>query len=98
MVCTVFVARHFPPARFAALSGAVMSLGGLGMLATGTPLAWLVEATSWRVGYWVLARCSVAAWALIAWRVHEPRQARSAAGGAPRETPGPGGCWDSPRC
>lgn len=89
MVCTVFVARHFPAQRFAAISGAVMSVGGLGMLATGTPLAWLVEATSWRMGFWVLAGCSVAAWALIAWRVHEPATgATPAAGGVPRETPG----------
>lgn len=84
LVCTVFVARHFPPRRFAAISGAVMSIGGIGLLATGTPLAWLVEATSWRMGYWVLAGCSVAAWALIAWQVHEP----PASGDAPRESLG----------
>ncbi len=87
LVCTVFIARHFPAQRFTALSGAVMSLGGIGLLATGTPLAWLVEATSWRMGFWVLAGCSVAAWGLIAWRVHEPgATAGSAAGNAPRET------------
>lgn len=87
MACTVFVARHFPAQRFTALSGAVMSLGGIGLLATGTPLAWLVEATSWRMGFWVLAACSVAAWALIAWHVREPglTEGRS---GAPRETLG----------
>jgi len=71
LACTVFIARHFAPERFAALSGTVMSIGGIGLLATGTPLAWLVEASSWRMGYWVLGGCSVAAWALIAWNVHE---------------------------
>ena len=86
LVCTVFVARHFPPARFTALSGTVMSLGGIGLLATGTPLAWLVEATSWRAGFVVLAGCSAAAWALIAWKVHEPDMAQRAA--APRESLG----------
>ena len=87
LVCTVFIARHFPAQRFTALSGAVMSLGGVGLLATGTPLAWLVEATSWRMGFWVLAGCSVAAWGLIAWRVHEPDVvAGSAVGHTPRET------------
>jgi predicted MFS family arabinose efflux permease len=87
LVCTVFIARHFPAQRFTALSGAVMSLGGIGLLATGTPLAWLVEATSWRMGFWVLAGCSVAAWGLIAWRVKEPDfAAGGASGGAPRET------------
>lgn len=87
LVCTVFIARQFPVQRFTALSGAVMSLGGIGMLATGTPLAWLVEATSWRMGFWVLAGCSAVAWALIAWRVHEPdATAGGSARNAPRET------------
>lgn len=72
LVCTVFIARHFAPARFTVLSGTIMSLGGIGLLATGTPLAWLVQATSWRVGYFVLAGLSVAAWCLAAWKVHEP--------------------------
>ncbi|MBX3642654.1 MAG: MFS transporter [Rubrivivax sp.] len=86
LVCTIFIARHFPPARFTALSGTIMSLGGIGLLATGTPLAWLVEATSWRVGFFVLAGCSVAAWMLIAWKVHEPPVARP--DDAPRESLG----------
>jgi predicted MFS family arabinose efflux permease len=73
LVCTVFIARHFAADRFTAISGAVLSIGGIGLLATGTPLAWLVEATSWRMGFWVLAGCSAAAWWLIAWKVHEPR-------------------------
>mgnify|MGYP000748192506 CR=1 FL=1 len=83
LVCTVFIARHFAVERFTALSGSIMSLGGIGLLATGTPLAWLVEATSWRAGYFVLAGCSVAAWLLVAWKVHEPDMAQRAA--APRE-------------
>ena len=29
LACTVFIARHFAPARFAAMSGTVMSLGGM---------------------------------------------------------------------
>ncbi|MDE2298254.1 MAG: MFS transporter, partial [Burkholderiales bacterium] len=73
LVCTVFIARHFAADRFAAMSGAVLSIGGIGLLATGTPLAWLVQATSWRMGFWVLAGCSAAAWGLIASKVHEPR-------------------------
>lgn len=84
LVCTVFVARHFPADRFAAVSGSVLSLGGIGLLATGTPLAWLVEATSWRMGFWVLAACSAVAWMLIAWRVHEPPPT----GPAPTESAG----------
>src|SRR5574337_539268 len=84
LVCTVFIARHFPPERFAAVSGLILSVGGIGLLVTGTPLAWLVEATSWRMGFFVLAGCSVAAWGLIAWQVHEPPLPR--APDAPRES------------
>ena len=49
LACTVFISRQFPAGRFSAVSGAVMGLGGVGMLATGTPLAWLV----------VISRCSI---------------------------------------
>ena len=86
LVCTVFIARHFPSDRFAAISGATLSIGGIGMLSTGTPLAWLVEATSWRMGFWVLAGGSALAWWLIAWQVHDAPVA--GAPGVPRETLG----------
>ena len=87
LACTVFIAHRFAPERFATVSGAVLGLGGLGLLATGTPLAWLVQASSWRMGFWVLAGCSIAAWCLIAWVVVEPRPAEAAVGsGPPRET------------
>lgn len=65
LVCTVFIARRFPADRFAAVSGLVLGLGGVGMLLTGTPLAWLVQETSWRMGFWVLAGCSGLAWLAI---------------------------------
>jgi predicted MFS family arabinose efflux permease len=87
LACTVFIARHFAPARFAAMSGTVMSVGGVGLLATGTPLAWLVQASSWRMGFWVLGGCSIAAWALIAWKVHEPPSSKAEPDG-PRESLG----------
>jgi predicted MFS family arabinose efflux permease len=85
LACTVFIARSFAPERFATMSGAVLGLGGVGLLATGTPLAWLVQATSWRMGYWVLAACSIVAWCLIAWVVVEPPPAEPASD-APRES------------
>ncbi len=72
LVCTVFIARHMPPQRFAAISGLAMSVGGIGLLLTGTPLAWLIEASSWRMGFWVLAGWAVLAWLLIWALVHEP--------------------------
>lgn len=72
LVCTVFIARHLPSQHFAAISGLTLSLGGIGMLLTGTPLAWLIEATSWRVGFWVLGGFAALAWLLIYALVHEP--------------------------
>ncbi|HQQ70316.1 MAG TPA: MFS transporter [Alicycliphilus sp.] len=85
LVCTVFIARHFAPQRFAAMSGMAMALGTLGMLFTGTPLAWLVQQWSWRAGFWVLALLALLAW-LWMWRsVHEPA---APAGLAPRESMG----------
>ncbi|WP_370630114.1 MFS transporter [Xenophilus sp. Marseille-Q4582] len=86
LVCTVFIARQFAPERFAAVSGAILGFGSVGMLLTGTPLAWLIEASSWRMGFWVLAALSVVAWGAIAMCVREPRPA--AAAGAPRESLG----------
>ncbi|RZI74464.1 MAG: MFS transporter [Variovorax sp.] len=72
LVCTVYIARRFPADRFASVSGLTLGIGSVGMLLTGTPLAWLVEASSWRTGFWALAICSALAWALIFWRVREP--------------------------
>ncbi|MCY1164231.1 D-galactonate transporter [compost metagenome] len=72
LVCTVFIARHFPAGRFAAISGITLGLGGIGMLLTGTPLAWLIQATSWRMGFAVLGGLAALAWLLIWQLVHEP--------------------------
>lgn len=62
LVCTVFIARRFPIERFAAISGLVMGIGGLGLLITGTPLAWLIQASSWRTGFAALGVGSALAW------------------------------------
>lgn len=72
LVCTVFIARHFPAERFAAVAGITLGLSGVGMLLTGTPLAWLIQATSWRMGFVVLGAMGALAWLLIWWLVHEP--------------------------
>jgi predicted MFS family arabinose efflux permease len=76
LVCTVFIARHFPAASFARVSGLVLAIGGVGMLLTGTPLAWLVQAASWRMGFAVLAVASALAWLAIFTWVREPAQPR----------------------
>jgi MFS family permease len=75
LACTVFIARHFDASRFTAMSGLVMSMAGLGIVFTGTPLALLIEAASWRAGYAVLAGFAVLSWLVIFWRVREPARA-----------------------
>ena len=72
LACTLFIVRHFPADRFAFLSGVAMGVGGLGLLFTGTPLAWLVQHGGWRTGYAALAGLSALSWLLIYLRVHEP--------------------------
>lgn len=86
LVCTVFIARYFPASRFAMVSGVAMGVGGLGMLFTGTPLAWLVQQSSWRMGFGVLAGLAALAWLLIFWKVHEPPEPAHSA--VPRESVG----------
>ena len=65
LVCTVFITRHFAQERFASVSGLVLGLGGSGMLLTATPLAWVVQEASWRIGFLVLAGLSALAWVVI---------------------------------
>lgn len=71
LACTVFIARNWPAERFAAVSGLVITIGSVGMLATSTPLAWLIEASSWRAAFWVLSAGSAAAWLLVLLLVRE---------------------------
>jgi len=90
LACTVFIARQFPAQHFAAVSGAVLAIGGLGMLLTGTPLAWLIEASSWRAGFVALAALAGIAWLAVLLVVREPQAghpdaiARETLGGAVR--------------
>jgi predicted MFS family arabinose efflux permease len=77
LVCTVFIARRFPAAQFASVSGLVLGFGGVGLLLTGTPLAWVVEAGSWRTGFLVLAAGSALAWLTIFALVVEPAPPRT---------------------
>ena len=82
LVCTVFISHHFSAQRFTAISGLIMSLSSIGVLATATPLAWLIEASDWRWGFGVLAGCAMLAWGAIWWLVREPAAATADAPGA----------------
>ena len=79
LVCTVFIARHFPGGKFAAVNGAALGIGSVGLLLTGTPLAWVIQQYSWRWGFGALAAFAFAAWVAIVVLVREgdaaaPRQ------------------------
>ncbi len=58
----VFISQRYASERFAVLSGVVLSVGGTGMLMTGTPLAWTIEVGGWRMGFYGLAALSAVSW------------------------------------
>lgn len=68
LACTVFIARNFDGSRFASVNGMALGIGSAGLLVTGTPLAWVIEAWSWRAGFLVLAAGAALAWLAI-WRL-----------------------------
>lgn len=78
LVCTVFIARQFPAERFAQVSGLTLGIGSVGMLLTGTPLAWVIEHSSWRMGFFALAAASVVSWLAILWLVRDAAPAPAA--------------------
>ena len=80
LVCTVFISRYFVSNRFTAISGMTMSISSLGVLVTATPMAWLIEISSWRWGFAALAAFAVTAWGFIWWLVHEPASPRHHSG------------------
>jgi predicted MFS family arabinose efflux permease len=65
LVCTVFIARRFPSERFAAVNGSALGIGSVGLLLTGTPLAWVIEQFSWRWGFVALSALALVAWLSI---------------------------------
>lgn len=71
VVCTLFIARRFPAHRFAVVSGIAMGMGGLGLVLTGTPFAWLIDVSSWRAGFVVLAGLACISWLLVYRQLHE---------------------------
>jgi len=73
LVCTVFIARRFPFAQYASVNGAALGIGSVGLLLTGTPLAWLIDAWGWRAGYVALAACAALAWLAILLLVRDDR-------------------------
>jgi MFS family permease len=63
------IATWFPRERHASLSGWMMVAGGLGALASTTPLEIALRITGWRTIFVVLAAVTLLAALLIVWRV-----------------------------
>lgn len=73
LAAMVFISQRYRSERFASLSGIVLSVGGAGMLMTGTPLAWVIDTWSWRVGFISLGLLSAASWIAVLWLVDDQR-------------------------
>jgi predicted MFS family arabinose efflux permease len=82
LACTVFISRSFPTGEYARVNGAALGIGSVGLLLTGTPLAWVVDTWGWRAGFIVLAGCAALAWLAILLLVKESAPAH--AGERPR--------------
>lgn len=85
MAPMTFAARAMDAPRFALWSGLIQAIGNSGMLLTASPLAWLVEASGWRAGFWAclgLAGIAVAAVALLVPRDRPAPSGRSMLGDA----------------
>jgi MFS family permease len=65
LACTIFISRRFAIERFAAVNGAALGIGSVGLLLTGTPLAWVIQHVSWRAGFYLLSACGALAWLAI---------------------------------
>jgi predicted MFS family arabinose efflux permease len=79
LAAMVFITRRYPADRFAPLSGVAFTVGGMGMLITATPLAWVVEQLSWRTGFVALGLLAAVAWlAVWVWVDDEPTGSRAA--------------------
>ena len=65
LAAMLFISQRYPIERFAAVSGAVLSAGGAGMLITGTPLAWVIDTFTWRAGFLVLTALAAASWLAV---------------------------------
>ena len=69
-------AQHFPVSQLTLVNGLVMAVGGLGGVAVGTPLSWILSLTDWRSVCVALAAITAAvamAIGLFAPKTPEPR-------------------------
>ncbi|MDN5004284.1 MFS transporter [Bradyrhizobium sp. GCM10027634] len=53
-------AKQLSAARFGLWSGAILSIGNIGMLLSSSPLAFVVDTYGWRAGFWIAAAGGIA--------------------------------------
>jgi predicted MFS family arabinose efflux permease len=74
MMCPMtYAARAVPQERFSVWAGMVQSVGNLGMVLTASPLAWLIEVSGWRAGFWACLGLVVAGAVAITFTVRHVR-------------------------
>ena len=74
------LAQHFPIGRLPLLNGLVMAVGGLGGVAVGSPLTWLLGLASWRAICGGLAVLTIVVAAAIGFGAPEAEQPRRQGG------------------
>src|SRR5262249_29162194 len=52
-------AKQLSAARFGLWSGAILSIGNIGMLLSSSPLAFVVDRYGWRSGFWISAAAGI---------------------------------------
>ncbi|MBR0926122.1 MULTISPECIES: MFS transporter [Bradyrhizobium] len=68
-------AKQLSASRFGLWSGAILSIGNIGMLLSSSPLAFVVDNWGWRAGFWISAAGGVAvALAVFALVPHQPAE------------------------
>ncbi len=62
MMCPMtYAARGVPQAQFGLWAGLVQGFGNSGMILSASPLAWLVEVSGWRAGFWACGALALGA-------------------------------------
>jgi predicted MFS family arabinose efflux permease len=66
LLCPItLAAKTLSPARFGLWSGLIQGTGNVGMLLSASPMAWLVDHSGWRAGFWTSAVLGLAVAALV---------------------------------
>lgn len=67
----VLFSRWFPPDRFATMSGILIAIGNLGVVASTAPLAWFTASFGWRSAFYLTAAITVALVVLSLWAIKD---------------------------